>query len=303
MRDAAAAAMVLLHNDGTLPLDPSALRHVAVVGPNAQAACIMGGGSAEVTPYPTQSPLDALRDALGADVMVTYARGCDIDRSPQPLGAPGLPAVDGFDMEVFASSEAHGDPVDRSRVEALRVLQFGGFDAAPSGSASMRIRGSVVAPETGKFTLALAQAGGTARVVVGGTVVLDGVATPPPPGGTEFFGMGSQDLVGTVHLDAGVPTEVDVTFTAGSDFAYGVRVGFRLPEVPDLLERAVESAAAADVAVVVVGTTRRVGDRGSRSRRLRAPRGSGRPDPAGRGHRAADRRRGERGRACGSLVV
>ena len=50
-------------------------------------------------------------------------------------------------------------------------------------------------------------------------------------------------------------------------FAYGVRVGFRLPEVPDLLERAVGAAAAADVAVVVVGTTRRVGDRGARSRR------------------------------------
>src|SRR4029077_8456781 len=73
MRRAAADATVLLHNDGVLPLDAASLRHVAVIGPNAQAACIMGGGSAEVTPYPVQSPLDALRAALGSDVTVTYA--------------------------------------------------------------------------------------------------------------------------------------------------------------------------------------------------------------------------------------
>jgi beta-glucosidase len=257
MRRAASDAMVLLHNDGTLPLDVASLRHVAVIGPNAQAACIMGGGSAEVTPYPVQSPLDALRKELADDVTVTYERGCDIARSPSPLGAPGLPTVDGFALEVFATSDGTGDPVEQSRVETLRVLQFGGFEPTGDGApVSMRIRGSVVAPESGAFTLALAQAGGKARVVVGGAVVLDGVSTPPPPGGTEFFGMGSQDLVATVHLDAGVPTDVDVTFAAENDFAYGVRVGFRLPEVPDLLERAVKAAAAADVAIVVVGTTR-----------------------------------------------
>ena len=257
MRRAAAAAMVLLHNDGTLPLDRTALGHVAVVGPNAQAACIMGGGSAEVTPYPSRSPLDALRDALGADVTVTYARGCDIDRSPSALGTPGLPAVDGFTVEIFATPDCTGDPVDRSRAETLRVLQFRGFDAGDDGgSASMRVRGTVVAPESGDFTLAMAQAGGNARVMVGGALVLDGVTNPPEPGGTEFFGMGTRDLLATVHLDAGVPTDVEVTFAAENDFAYGVRVGFRLPEVPDLLERAVEAAADADVAVVIVGTTR-----------------------------------------------
>jgi beta-glucosidase len=257
MRRAAADAMVLLHNDGTLPLDVTSLYHVAVIGPNAQAACMMGGGSAEVTPYPARSPLDALREALGASTKVSYARGCDIDRSPSPVGAPGLPTVDGFDVEVFAAAEPAGSPVDRFHVETLRVLQFGGFEpTADSRPASMRIRGTVVAPETGDFTLALSQAGGTARALVDGTVVLDGVATPPPPGGTEFFGMGSQDLVATVRLDADTPTEIDVTFTAESDFAYGVRVGFRLPEVPGLLERAVEAATSADVAVVIVGTNR-----------------------------------------------
>ena len=256
MRRAAADAMVLLHNDGALPLDVASLRRVAVIGPNAQAPCIMGGGSAEVTPYPVQSPLDALRDALGDAVTVTCERGCDIDRSPRPLGSAGLPTIDGFEVELFATAEPEGEPVDTYRVDTLRVLQFGGFDAAPTGDASMRIRGSIVAPEAGEYTLAMAQAGGAARVRVGGIVVLDGVSNPPPPGGPEFFGMASQDLVATAHLDAGVPTDVEVTFSADSDFGYGVRVGFRLPEASDLLERAVESAAAADVAIVVVGTTR-----------------------------------------------
>ena len=45
-REAASAATVLLKNDGTLPLAAGALRTLAVIGPNAARAEIMGGGSA-----------------------------------------------------------------------------------------------------------------------------------------------------------------------------------------------------------------------------------------------------------------
>ena len=56
--------MVLLKNDdGMLPIDRSSIATLAVVGPNAERARIMGGGSASFTPHYRVPPLDALQDA------------------------------------------------------------------------------------------------------------------------------------------------------------------------------------------------------------------------------------------------
>ena len=50
LRAAAAAGMVLIKNDGLLPLDMSSLKQVALIGPNAATARTLGGGSATVFP-------------------------------------------------------------------------------------------------------------------------------------------------------------------------------------------------------------------------------------------------------------
>ncbi|MBV8959617.1 MAG: glycoside hydrolase family 3 protein, partial [Actinobacteria bacterium] len=66
VRRAAGAAMVLLRNDCTLPL-AAALGTVAVIGPAADRFEMQGGGSAQVSPHPTMSPLDAIRDVVEAN--------------------------------------------------------------------------------------------------------------------------------------------------------------------------------------------------------------------------------------------
>ena len=48
-REASASAMVLLRNDGILPVDFASVRRLAVIGPNADRAQIMGGGSASLS--------------------------------------------------------------------------------------------------------------------------------------------------------------------------------------------------------------------------------------------------------------
>lgn len=64
--------MVLLKNEGVLPLDLSSLGTVVVCGPNAERPQMMGGGSANLAPHYRISPLDALRAGAPRD----DPRGC-----------------------------------------------------------------------------------------------------------------------------------------------------------------------------------------------------------------------------------
>ena len=73
-REASEKACVLLKNDGMLPLDASALRTVAVIGPNANSrVSLIGNYHGTSSRYVTV--LEGLQDALGDDVRVLYAEG------------------------------------------------------------------------------------------------------------------------------------------------------------------------------------------------------------------------------------
>lgn len=76
MRKLAGESIVLLKNDnGILPLEPKKLKKVAIVGGNAKAAVLSGGGSAALKPSFFVSPYEGIVNALGKDVEVTYSEG------------------------------------------------------------------------------------------------------------------------------------------------------------------------------------------------------------------------------------
>lgn len=66
-RRVARRGMVLLKNDGVLPIDTDEPIEVAVVGPNADRAKLGGGGSSEVAARETTSPLAGIRERIRAD--------------------------------------------------------------------------------------------------------------------------------------------------------------------------------------------------------------------------------------------
>ncbi len=256
LRQGAAEAIVLLSNDGVLPLDPGSLRRVAVLGPRADDPCLNGGGSARVILHKVVSPLAELRAAFGETVEVVHARGCEADRSPRVVGGPVLHAPDGFEGVVHVGPGLTGELFGRKHLDQLRVFVFSsGAQEYPEGPWSMRVRGTVVPEEDGVFQLALGQAG-RARVFVDGELVLDGVTDPPPPGGSDFFGLASQDMVSAERtLTKGKPVELVVEYDSGESPSGGFRVGFRSLDGDTLMERAVAAAAEADAAVLVVGTS------------------------------------------------
>ncbi len=94
-REAATASIVLLKNSGVLPLAAGIVR-IAVVGPNADSAVLMGGGSAGVEPDHRTTPLDALRASLGDGVTVVHEPGIDLARATSTLRLPATARYSGL---------------------------------------------------------------------------------------------------------------------------------------------------------------------------------------------------------------
>ena len=76
---AARESMVLLKNDGILPLDPAKLSSVAVIGPNADSIpALEGNYSGTSSRYVTI--LEGVREALKGQARVYYSQGCHLYR-------------------------------------------------------------------------------------------------------------------------------------------------------------------------------------------------------------------------------
>ncbi|MEM7140696.1 MAG: glycoside hydrolase family 3 N-terminal domain-containing protein [Actinomycetota bacterium] len=251
IRAAAIGGSVLLRNDGVLPLDAAALSSIAVIGPNAFNAKVMGGGSAKVAAYRATSPLEALTERLPG-ARIAWEKGSDIDRTTPALTRP---LVDGFvTTEYFNGHEHEGDAVVANERAAMDVMAFGPPAPGVSGDAySVRASCTVVPTVSGPHEFRLVQSG-RARVLVDGDVVLDATEGEFERG-TAFFGFGSVEIPAAIDLGAGTPIEVVVEYSNRDAI---LLTGFTVGLVPlveeDLLGRAEALAASSDVAVVVVGT-------------------------------------------------
>lgn len=77
--------IVMLKNDGILPIDKDKVKVISVIGPNADARLpLMGNYYGTSSEYITA--LEGIRNAAGDDVRILYSEGCDISRTkPDPL--------------------------------------------------------------------------------------------------------------------------------------------------------------------------------------------------------------------------
>ncbi len=250
-RRVAAEGTVLLVNDGLLPLDPGSVSSVAVIGPNA-AQLAMGGGSSEVTPHRRRRVDEALAERLpGASV--TSEVGCRIDRGLPPIDLRLLTSGENLRVEYFDNPELSGAPVATETAHTARVLWIG--PPQPGlvvGACSVRLSATFRPDVSGAWRLGLESAG-RAVLRLDGEVVVD---NSEPSRGSSFYGAGSEPVEVTLDLAAGHSYEmtVDVWPRSSSSPILGARIGASPPDTGDEFERAVAAAAAADVAVVVVGS-------------------------------------------------
>ena len=115
-RDAATEAIVLLANDGVLPLDASAAPRIAVIGWRAERPEFQGGGSAQVNPPYVISPVQGIADRVGED-RVTFRTGRVAPRSVPIGGAVRL--------DFFAAGDLSGTPLHSDTVRETTAVWIG----------------------------------------------------------------------------------------------------------------------------------------------------------------------------------
>lgn len=249
---AAEKTMVLLKNDGMLPLKPGT--RVAVIGPLGDATRVLRGNYSSALSGPPVSVLEGLRSALGAAKVALVPFGesvTDGDRIPTsalttPDGKPGLLAryynpvtplparfAPGIRDKVLAGVTYASDPVV-TRIEpdvGNRNLEL----RAVADVHKTVWTGFLTPPETGTYRVGLSGAGGT--------LTLDGrmISDRRKARWNDLPGMT------TLSLTAGRRYAIRVE-GSGIDLAWK-RVS---PDHATALKRA---AASADVLVAVVGLT------------------------------------------------
>lgn len=263
LRDVAADGMVLLRNNGNLlPLDPAGLSRIAVLGQLAGQPRTQGGGSAAVVPDHVVSPVAGLRAALGDRVDHEVGVWLHEDVGPVPMELVIDP--DGLDVRWLA---ADGTLLRRERRRSGRLLWLG--DAEPR-AAEVRVACRIRADQDGEWRFGVSAIGRVELAVAGEQALAE---TLTRAGGAV---QGGPEAAVSRRLCAGDEVELALRHQLDPNAAVvSLTLGVRRPRRPAAAElaAAVDAARAADVAVVVVGTTERVESEGLDRETLALPDG------------------------------
>lgn len=257
LRHAAAESFVLLRNSGgALPFD-SRISRLAIIGPNAISPVIQGGGSAGVTPVSVSVPADALRAALPDHVQVSVSAGCQTWHTV-PAAPPGTltDPVTGTPGVHLEFTDGHGAVLAAEHRGSANLAWWDGVpDGFGWGKPGRVAMTATFRPEdSGSHLLGVSGVGGL-HVEVDGVTVIDGTTTVPDDPVEAMTRPG--ELRAALWLEAGAPTRLRVEFRPAPDGEgpLAVRLGIvPVTEDDDLLADAETIAAAADAAVVVVGS-------------------------------------------------
>jgi beta-glucosidase len=251
--------IVLLKNDGILPLKPGRVRSVAVLGPNAVDSR-SGGGSSRVTPVSSIDPLAGLRERAGASLKVNYVAGVKFPGDPEAIDSSWLSPPQGKGRghgllaEYFNNMELRGRPI----VSVVEPELSRAWDSGPENF-SVRWTGSLRVPRSGRYNLAVRSDDG-ARLWVDGKNLID-----------DWADHGPVTHVKNLALETGRAYDVRLEYYQHGGGAM-VQFGWLKPVLGEV-KKAAAAAAKADVALVFVGYSDKLESEGLDRASLELPEG------------------------------
>ena len=243
--DVARKSMVLLKNEGALPLKKDRIKSIAVIGPNAAEAQL---GIYSGWPNVLISPLEGIQaKAAELGIKVDYNMGCTVsDEMLKPIARQYFTEVEGTGQTgitgaYFANMDLSGEPVV-TRIDPMINFNFGTGSPAfgvPEDQFSVRWTGKIVPPDT-IHAIGTSNDDG-ARLYIDGKLIID-----------DWVEHAEKQTSETVELLPG--KEYELVFEM---FDNGLGANARL--VWDLKQKdfteAKEVAAKSDAVILVLGTS------------------------------------------------
>ena len=240
--EAARKAIVLLKNEGVLPIDKGRIRKLLIVG-GAAKNLKLGGYSG--TPKAVTTPLQAIAEKLeGSAARLEYIEAIPIDVGfiarfvAPPKGMQGW----GMRIQIFNNPNFEGVPV-----ADYVGMYWGGFRfewgyRRPHGGVetdtySVRFTGRLLPPKPGRYALRLGVAGGRARLILDSKVLAEVDAT-----GVSTYK--------TVEVDLSGEHDFSIEFSRTRGYA-ALRLSWDLVNSEEI-SKALEAAKDADAVVAFV---------------------------------------------------
>jgi beta-glucosidase len=252
-RKLADESMVLLKNDGTLPIRPG-IHSIAVVGPLADQTAVLLGNYNGI-PTHTVSLLEGLK-AEYPNVKITYVPGTQFlredgkpiprDLLTTPDGKPGLKAEYGDAQGIDIGSGAKPKTIV-SRVEPTLDLNAQTLPSGVAGTKQLGVRwsGFLTAQETGDYRIGLRADGSASLSVNGRTVAL------------QYGSDGIDTRLGRVHLEKGERVTLDAQYeVTEGDRPVAQLLWAPVSNAPS--PEAITAAKNADLVIAAVGITSRL---------------------------------------------
>ncbi|PLB53260.1 glycoside hydrolase [Aspergillus steynii IBT 23096] len=272
-RETAQGGLVLLKNDDILPLQPSSIKKVAIIGPNARRPTAGGSGSAAVNPLYITTPEECLKEALEAtnpNIEVGYEQGLPFTIRPPLLGDSVTVAgssQQGVQVDFYAGHAFEGPVESTSIWPNSLVYMMSDGDVPPSLKGKpycYRVTGNIVVHTAGQYTLSVGNTG-KAKVFIDDELVIDNTEWTKVAPSNGFLGCSSPDAIVELTLASNRPYALRVDNVAtlpplekcdNTLFpnVSGLRLGLALHEDEQaMFDRAVQAAGDSDVALLVIG--------------------------------------------------
>ena len=253
LKEAAQEGMVLLKNDGILPMKKD-IKSIGIIGPNAEKAQIIGGGSATLVPYHESHPVGSFQNNFSEKTIIKSGKGCHTYRYLPEINK-SLTKENGFLVEYFNVTDNRNDFISSKVLRGSKFWIFEGFAKDIIGTEDrpdifVKFSCTYVPDISGEHAFEIF-AIGKSKLLINNEEIIDNWTDPLP--GDAFFAHGSSSKRGASHLEKDKSYQIEIQYKFEGNFP-AIYIGCQPPDKIDLLDEALNIAKEVDEVILLVGT-------------------------------------------------